>query len=402
MTVEVLLPTSSIAPGEILARLQRRGVAPFSPERVRFVVELSAALLAQRDAPELQSLGFFCRPAAIERLRVETMAAQRGARLMPRGAVLHVTPGNVDTLFMYSWLLSFLCGNLDVLRLSDRESTTTERLLGVLRTLLQEPAHANAAAALTVLRFPHGHPLLEQLSLAADVRVFWGGDETITTLRAMRRRPQTRDVCFGDRSSAAVLNATAVLSASAEVKEGLASRFVTDAYWFDQLACASPREVIWVGQPAEFEAARGWFWGAVRQRAEQRAETPDVGTVLKKEAALQQLAMNEAPVRVERHGPWLTVIGLDVPALGGEACGGGFFLESAVPDVAALAPRLGRANQTLTTFGFDAASLEPFFADGAWPPDRIVPVGQALTFSSLWDGLDLFVEFTRRLDLRPG
>ncbi|MFC6804089.1 acyl-CoA reductase [Deinococcus caeni] len=42
---------------------------------------------------------------------------------MPRGLVFHVPPANVDTIFIYSWLMSVLAGNRNVIRLSSREPT---------------------------------------------------------------------------------------------------------------------------------------------------------------------------------------------------------------------------------------------------------------------------------------
>ena len=57
--------------------------------------------------------------------------------MFPRGLVFHVPPANVDTIFVYSWALSALAGNPNVVRISSRSagaadacSTTLNETLG--------------------------------------------------------------------------------------------------------------------------------------------------------------------------------------------------------------------------------------------------------------------------------
>jgi len=84
------------------------------------------------------------------------------------------------------------------------------------------------------------------------------------------------------------------------------------------------------------------------------------------------------------------------------APGGGLFHEVVLPSLGALAPHLTRRDQTLTVFGIAPAALREaarlFNGRGI---DRIVPVGQALAFHHVWDGYDLFQQFTRRVHVEP-
>ena len=69
-----------------------------------------------------------------------------------------------------------------------------------------------------------------------------------------------------------------------------------------------------------------------------------------------------------------------------------------VPDILALAQVVKRRDQTLTYFGFDRQEMEAFAqALNGKGIDRIVPIGQALTFNRFWDGYDLLQELTRRV-----
>ena len=55
-------------------------------------------------------------------------------------------------------------------------------------------------------------------------------------------------------------------------------------------------------------------------------------------------------------------------------------------------------DQTLAVYGFAKKDLEGFaWQLGGYGLDRIVQIGQALDFSTVWDGYDLFTYFTREI-----
>src|SRR5439155_417971 len=72
-----------------------------------------------RRFPELASLGFFLRRAEMNRALARLRGDAAGLRF-PRGLVFHVPPANVATIFVYSWALSALAGNRNVVRISPR------------------------------------------------------------------------------------------------------------------------------------------------------------------------------------------------------------------------------------------------------------------------------------------
>ena len=89
----------------------------------RFARKLLVPAIARRH-PELGLLGFFLRPAELHR----AVASMRrdDAMVFPRGNVFHVPPANVDTIFVYSWALSALAGNHNVVRISERSATAAD------------------------------------------------------------------------------------------------------------------------------------------------------------------------------------------------------------------------------------------------------------------------------------
>jgi hypothetical protein len=58
------------------------------------------------------------------------------------------------------------------------------------------------------------------------------------------------------------------------------------------------------------------------------------------------------------------------------------------------------SDQTVAHFGFEPDVLRAFaVAAGARGVDRVVPIGQALTFGPVWDGHDLVDDLVRRVVL---
>ena len=47
----------------------------------------------------------------------------------------------------------------------------------------------------------------EKLSKICDLRIIWGGDKTINTLREFKIQPHASDITFWDRYSLSIINA---------------------------------------------------------------------------------------------------------------------------------------------------------------------------------------------------
>ena len=78
--------------------------------------------------------------------------------------------------------------------------------------------------------------------------------------------------------------------------------------------------------------------------------------------------------------------------------GAGTFFEATIDSPEELGDFVARKDQTVTAFGFDADELAGLARNlNGRGVDRIVPFGEALTFSRFWDGYDLLLELTRRV-----
>jgi Acyl-CoA reductase (LuxC) len=406
MPVELLLPPRR-GPVELdeLASWCSRGrpAPPFDPSVTGACASLSQLIMRDRQArayPELTALAYWIRQAEIARLREEFLRLGRADRLLaPRGTVFHLPPRNVDTMFVYSWLLSALTGNRNVIRLSPLRSESTDVLLRLFGQALGAAA-SPAAESTLVVSYGHEEAPTALLSSLCDVRVIWGGDQTVAAIRRSPLPPHARELTFPDRYSLSALRAGAYLELSAEDRTRLADQFFNDCFWFDQMACSSPRLTIWCGAPGPCRDASADFFPRVATCAARRQYVVPAATSMRK-LVFSASAAIERPVSACRRLTELTVLTLDTLAGFDRAhCGGGLFFEVQLEQLATLAPALGRKDQTLTTFGFEEEELRQFAGllnGGAI--DRIVPIGQALQFGRFWDGLDLLQEFCRHIHL---
>jgi hypothetical protein len=382
------------ATGDLTAPSDDR-LAVGDPRVVDFLAKVARKLLAPavaRRHPELGSLGFFLRPA--ELTRAISRMERPDALIFPRGNVFHVPPANVDTIFVYSWALSALAGNHNVVRISERSATAADTILGVLNEVLadSDPVIGRTQRMIT---YGRDDAVTGALSKWADVRVIWGGDSAVEAIRKHPLRPSARDLTFPDRTSWAALSADGWRAADDAQRRAAVLGFTNDAYWFDQAACSSPRTVFLVG--SETGDVREQFIELLIEVAGQRGWDVDAAMAVEKRVNAYQMAATGAISSMEFPANSVTSMSLvTVPDAPRRWIGAGAFPFAEVGSLLDLVPAMNRQDQTFSHFGFTIDQLREFaVALGGRGVDRIVPFGQALTFGALWDGYDLPREFTR-------
>jgi hypothetical protein len=401
MQIEMLLPQQRMIALEELRGLLAGGAAtePFHPSIVDAAINLSQRIFRDAEArshPELLALAYWMRKAEMTRLTEQFRALQLDHRVLtPRGLVFHLPPRNVDTIFVYSWLLAALTGNRNVIRLSRQRSESTNILLRLLRETLGA-SEAPARDGTTVVSYGHEPEPTEMLSSMCDTRVIWGGDQTVETIRRSPLPPHAKEITFPDRYSLSAIRADAYATLPEEKRDYVADQFFNDSFWFDQMACSSPRLVVWCGTAAETRAASADFFARVAAAVERRRYLLPAGASMQKLVYACSAILN-LPVEECRRFKGLTVLTLSSLAdFQRNHPGGGLFFEAHLENLLELAGFLGRRDQTLTWFGFTPEELHALVRKlNGRAVDRVVPIGQALQFHRYWDGYDLLQEFCR-------
>ena len=384
-----------------LDRLAACRLQAFDPAVTGFLAAFAERILGDRTLrahPEIVALAYWFRPAAIAALQTRYAELGRQGLLRPRGVVFHIAPANVDSVFVYSWFLSLLCGNRNIVRISDRDSPHRDRLLDVLGELLARPEHARVCEANAVLSYARDDAVTAAISQRCLLRVVWGGDATVTHVRKIPLPPLATELVFPNRISWAMFAADKLAEADDKTLAQLSGAFYNDAFWFAQQACSSPRAVLWIGTPTQIEAARTRFWRAIADELQRRAEAADPSQLAERLVAAHDASANQ-PVKLESAlQDWPLRLAVedfgDAPRAG--HCGYGLFYELQRADLGSAAALFRAEDQTLAYWGFERETLAAWIAD--LPDralDRVVPVGQALRFADRWDGHDLLLAFSR-------
>ncbi|WP_155661514.1 acyl-CoA reductase [Alteromonas macleodii] len=352
------------------------------------VAGFAAFLLKQNTArkhPEIVALAFWFRQAHLAQI-TESMPTELTNKKVHR--VFHIAPANVDTVFMYSVLLSVLCANQNIVRVSQRSGEVTWLLISLLKEYLKLPEGQVMANQVAVVDYEaRQEQATEQLSNWCDLRVIWGGDQAIKAVTAIA--PQTAQVCFPDRYSVALIQ----LDENSDIN-ALASQFLTDLLPFTQQACSSPKAIYWLNTSQDIQQS---FWDEVEKQLNATEHQFDISNKVEQQINFQYLAAafgltienddeqgTMSFARVQR----VDVLGrckvryLTAEMLAAHT-GNGLMLEQDVtsPDAIAFSAKL-------QTIACAPASLG---IQGEYK--RTTRLGASLEFDTVWDGIDLLQVF---------
>lgn len=380
----------------------------FASRTIDFLSEISRSVLAipgVKAHPELVSLAYWLRHTSITgHVRDFLQTIGKHELIMPRGTAFHVVPSNVDTIFIYSWALSILAGNRNIVRLPQNISAQLGLLIDIVRSVMLEPEWNDTAARNIVLSYPRNDKTNLFLSERADVRIIWGGDETVRYFRSLSAKPSTKDVLFTDKFSYCLVNSKRYLDMPEGAAIDTSRLFFNDSYQFNQLACSSPRIVYFIGTVEHCESASRRFWELLRTQLEQKGLDGGASVSVDKLVFGYKSVANGFGGRFPYGNPSVPLGIMRVAASEvcscRNTCGGGFFFECFINDVSELIPLVQENDQTLTYVGFHRDEMKKLgTALCLRGIRRIVPAGQALTFSPIWDGYVLFNELTQRISI---
>ena len=165
-----------------------------------------------------------------------------------RGLVCHWLAGNVQILGMFALVQSIISKNVNLMKVSSRDDGVFTDILNEFKgvSYITEAGHTitgdDLLKTISVVYFSrHAGKLGEEMSKEADVRIAWGGRESVETVSGYPARYDAETVIFGPKLSYSVI-AKEELSSAQEAKK-LARKVSVDVSVFDQTGCASPHNL---------------------------------------------------------------------------------------------------------------------------------------------------------------
>lgn len=338
---------------------------------------------------EVVTFGFWIRKGSVLKLK-ERFETTDGFHL-GKGVAFHIAPSNVPLNFAYSLVAGFLCGNANVVRVPSKDFPQIEIITEAFNKVLDE--HKEMKPYVLCVRYGREKDINDLFSSIADVRVIWGGDNTIAELRTSHLPPRSGEITFADRYSLAVIDADSYLTI--EDKTKVAEDFYNDTFFSDQNACTSPRIIVWTGN--SIVEAKNVFWKTEHEYAEEKYTFQPIQAVNKLTKSYL-IAVQEPGVKIEGHSDNL-IIRVSVPEITDYLMdfrdNSGYFYEYDCEDILDLTPLCNdKRCQTIAYIG-DKDVLLPLIQSGVKGIDRIVPMGKTMDFDLIWDGYNLPALLTR-------
>lgn len=365
----------------------------FDDEVCEFLEHVSKDILSSslsRLYPDLAAFAFLCRKANLknEKEKIASINKRIG-----RGLCFHIAPSNIPINFAFSYVFSLLAGNANIVRMPSKVYPQAEALCDIFKKHLSE--YPRIAKRTAFVRYSKDSNATADLSLKADARMIWGGDETIKSLKKVDASPRCLDIAFPDRYSVAIINADAVLKASDDELKRLADNFYNDTFLMDQNACSSPQLMLWANDTPK---ARELFWSAVFEVAKQKYNLQDAVAVDKytklceesiEDSDLKAICTKENLIyRAE-----LKKLTNDVVNKRGF---GGWFFEYSLQNEQELFDIVTEKFQTVTYFGLEPNSfIGDVISHNLRGIDRVVPIGKALDIGFVWDGISLIESLSK-------
>lgn len=376
---------------------------PFDNIILDFVYDLSKAILKNNSInrfPEIVALAFWLRESNMKQIKEENLALfeSKKYKVLPLGKVFHICPTNVDTMFIYSMVLSLLMGNKNLLRISSRmEAPHIFELFKIINVLLEQNKYDVLKNYINIVQYDRDDKINEYFSLNVNARIIWGGDQTVKSFREINTATKSRDIMFPDRISTLMINAQSLLKLDDKQVSKFSHDFFADAYTFDQLGCSSPQEVFFVGNEEDTKAANDVFTNQVTSIISDmfNGDTASIASLKLNHLMLDAIDKN---IINKRGNNIMTVVELDSSQQNNlfHSCGGGLFYIKNIKNIEDFKTFVTPKVQTLTYWGFsDLTDFETLETTAGI--DRIVPLGKSLEFNYIWDGYNLIEQLSRRL-----
>lgn len=393
-------PNFSTIIGNVDAAISASPWKVFDNRIINFLDGISKKIFADssvKQYKDLISIGFFLRKSSIGKMKKEYDDSRR----MGVGMAFHITPSNIPVQFFYSLAVSLLAGNSNIIRVSDTEYEQTK----LIYKLIEEEIllYPKLKDRICLIHYGHEKEATDYFSSKCDVRIIWGGNESIDTIRESKLSPRAYDVTFADRFSICLIDAISYIETDQKMKKDLAGAFYTDTYFSDQNACNSTRLVIWIGEKKDTEAASRLFWNEVYKVVKGNYSISDVSAVDKLIKAYSIAIEKEAIYNsASSVGNYLNVIRLndlsdDIANYKGKC---GLFFETSSDGIESVLQFTKKDWQTMTYYGLDPESLHRAVINlGLKGIDRITPIGKSGDPSMEWDGVNFIERLSRKINV---
>lgn len=388
-------------PDDYQSFLKLKPMRPFSEEITDYLDALSKEINKDsrvQNFPDVRTFSFFCRKANLSILKKKYHDS--GILKLGRGLVFHIAPSNVPVNFAFSTMISLLSGNSNIVRVPSKKFIQIDIIVNAIDNLALNPHYSNISNRILLVSYDSNSDATKLFSQDCDVRIIWGGDETINKVRENLLQPRAFDITFADRYSICVINADEFLKDYRPKK--IIEGFFNDTFLFDQNACTSPHLVLWIGSNKKVEKAKSIFWNILRALVVDRYKIQPVTAIDKLTNFHNQAIQTEGILLEKSEDNFIFRVKLNklTEDINRFRSHSGYFSEYHASSLSEISQIINKKYQTISYYGFTKEHLRGTICKiEPTGIDRLVPIGRAMEFSPVWDGYELINTLSRRIDV---
>jgi hypothetical protein len=374
---------------------------PYNSLSCEFLNDLSISLRNHRqirEFPDVMAFAFWCRNSNINKLRKEFKDNKNRLGL---GMVFHIAPSNVPVNFAFSFVFGLLSGNTNIVRVPSKLFSQVYIICNEINKILENKKYSVIKAMTSFIKYERSDEITGSYSENCNARIIWGGDSTIRNIRKLPIPPRCIDIAFADRFSLSIISSDSIMNINDFELERLTEGFYNDTYLMDQNACSSPHLLIWIG--ANKEKAQNKFWDSLYHKVKEEYELSPVSAVDKYTLLCENSIELDNIEEFKKFDNLLYILKVNKLIDNIDKYHGkfGHFFEYDTDDINELSSIVNNKYQTLTYYGVDKSELtEVILNNSLLGIDRIVPIGQAMDMTVIWDGYDIVKNLSRIIDVK--
>lgn len=376
-------------------------IIPFNELVCEFLKELSTILINHieiKDYSDVMSFAFWCRNSNIQKLKE---AFKDDYFRIGRGYVYHISPSNVPVNFAFSYVFGLLSGNSNIVRVPSKYFPQVDIICNSIKKLFEDIKYEDIKNTTAFVQYDKDDKITSIFSSDCNARVIWGGDRTIWNIKQLPIPPRSIDITFSDRISLCIIDSLSILKLNKKELHKLVDNFFNDTYLMDQNACSSPFLIVWYGE--QNCEGKKLFWNLLSEKISKSYNLSMIHSVDKFTLLCQQIIELDSLNEIQIFNNKLYVIKLneinyDIYKYRGKF---GHFFEVEINNLEKIKDIISEKYQTITYFGVNKNELIEFiYKNKLLGIDRIVPIGQALSIDSIWDGYDIIKTLSRIIEIK--
>ena len=375
----------------------------FSSITCKWLSELSIFLLKDRRTkkfPDVATFAFYCRKANISKLKANHYNPDEIR--IGKGIAFHIAPSNVPVNFAYSLIAGLFSGNINIVKIPSEYFEQIDIIINAINITLAKNKYKELKKRIFIVKYDTNSDITAKISRICDIRVIWGGNETVSNVKKIVSNPRSIDISFPDRYSICVIDAKKYLALNEKAK--LSESFYNDTYLFDQNACTAPHSLFWIGKRNDIKKAKGIFWDILEKTITDKNYLLHEITAVDKMVTFynQSMAQNSiSKTQSKNNLIWRINNASIYEDIDKYRCTSGYFNEFEINHINEINKLIKRNYQTMSHYGISKEDLVSFFKDNKpLGIDRVVPIGSTLNFSLNWDGYDLINQMSRIIEIK--